>query len=85
MDAALLAQVYVELLGERQATLGLAERSGGSARARIDGGKARQRPEPLPSRLTPEQIAAHKAFVGTLGPDALWLKYMPADPAAEAK
>jgi DNA polymerase-3 subunit epsilon len=85
MDAALLAQVYVELLGERQATLGLAERSGGSARARIDGGKARQRPEPLPPRLTPEQVEAHKAFVGTLGPDAVWLKYMPADPAAEAK
>ncbi|RTL66084.1 MAG: DNA polymerase III subunit epsilon [Hyphomicrobiales bacterium] len=85
MDAALLAQVYVELLGERQATLGLAERTGGSARTRIDGGKARQRPEPLPPRVTPEQVEAHKAFVGTLGPDAVWLKYMPKDPASEAK
>lgn len=85
MDAALLAQVYVELLGERQATLGLAERGAAVGRARVDAGKARQRPEPLPSRIGVEQIEAHKTFVGTLGPDAVWLKYLTTDAAPETK
>jgi DNA polymerase-3 subunit epsilon len=85
MDAALLAQVYVELLGERQATLGLAERSDAGGRARAASAKALQRPEPLAPRVSPEQVEAHKAFVGTLGPDALWLKFMPKEPAPEAK
>lgn len=86
MDAALLAQVYVELLGERQATLGLAEKGSAQARAATArGAKAKPRPEPLPPRITPDQIEAHRAFVGTLGADAVWLKYMPPAPATEPK
>jgi DNA polymerase-3 subunit epsilon len=86
MDAALLAQVYVELLGERQATLGLAEKSEAQARARAaSGSRAKPRPEPLPTRISPEQIEAHRAFVGTLGNDALWLKYYPPAGSAEPK
>jgi DNA polymerase-3 subunit epsilon len=77
VDCLLLAEVYVELLGVRQAALGLTEagtenvqRSGSAARV------ATKRPEALPSRLTPEMEAAHRAFVETLGPDALWRKYL---------
>ena len=78
MDSSLLADVYVELLGERQATLGLAKASGSEAAANVvHFGKARQRPVPLPSRLTPEGEAAHAAFVETLGDKALWRKYLP--------
>ncbi|MDX2205456.1 MAG: DNA polymerase III subunit epsilon [Hyphomicrobiaceae bacterium] len=85
MDAALLAQVYVELLGERQATLGLAERSGAGARERVANARAVQRPEPLAPRVSAEEIAAHRAFVGTLGADAVWLKYLAKDePEAKA-
>ncbi len=83
MDAALLAQVYVELLGERQATLGLAEKSGTQVRARTASRKARQRPVALASRVSPEQAAAHKAFVATLGAEPLWLKFLPAEPPAK--
>ena len=34
------------------------------------------RPAPLPLRLTPEEEAAHAAFVGSLGPNALWNRYL---------
>ena len=77
MDSFLLAEVYVELLGERQATLGLA-RSDQSASGERSGGRlqrAKPRPAPLPSRLTPQDETAHSAFVETLGPNALWKKY----------
>jgi DNA polymerase-3 subunit epsilon len=72
IDSLLLADVYVELLGERQAKLGLApsgQEAGGQRRRAV---KVAQRPTPLPSRLTPEDIAAHEAFVETLGDAALW-------------
>lgn len=81
VDSLLLALVYVELLGERQATLGLAVDA--NAKSTISGVQKRialVRPEPLPSRLTPELEAAHKAFVETLGASAIWKKF---DPPAE--
>ena len=74
LDSMLLAGVYVELLGERQATLGFngyASAEMSHARAR----KAAQRPTPLPSRLTEAEAAAHREFVKTLGTDALWLQF----------
>ena len=76
LDSTLLATVYLELLGERQATLELASAGAplrSAAAARI-GAKARSRPVPLAPRLTPEDEAAHAAFVDTLGDKALWKK-----------
>jgi DNA polymerase-3 subunit epsilon len=35
----------------------------------------RARPRPLEPRLTAAEIEAHRAFVATLGADALWLRY----------
>ena len=76
MDSLLLAGVYVELLGERQATLGLQSQSAGT---REGGGNTRQkakpRPQPLAARLTPDDEAAHAKFVQTLGPEPVWKKY----------
>lgn len=79
LDSELLAEVYVELIGGRQAALGLAtgprdggRDSAGSYRA------ARPRPVPLPPRITAEEIAAHEAFVAKLGDGAVWKKYAPA-------
>ena len=86
MDSLLLAEVYVELLGERQATLSLAKNEASDRRAAAEAKgmrRAAQRPTPLPPRLTPELEAAHRAFVGTLGANAIWLKYLPAEPVAE--
>ena len=74
VDALLLAEVYVELLGERQADLGLGaagtERQGHGGRIAAAG-----RPEPLPPRLTADEIAAHEAFIAGLGEKAIWLTY----------
>lgn len=81
MDSLLLAEVYVELLGERQATLGLT--SAGPASS----GKARsttvpvlstsnlRRPAPLPPRLSENVVEAHAKSVQGLGDKAVWLKY----------
>ncbi|MCE8440641.1 DNA polymerase III subunit epsilon, partial [Rhodovulum sulfidophilum] len=37
--------------------------------------RPRPRPTPLPSRLTGEEAAAHRAFVETMGDDALWKSF----------
>jgi DNA polymerase-3 subunit epsilon len=79
MDSVLLAEVYIELLGVRQAALGLA--MDGEAPAGAEGraaarGRAAQRPKPLPVRVNAEIEAAHRAFVETLGPKALWHRYL---------
>ena len=73
LDSMLLAGVYVELLGERQATLGFNGHAAG-AMARGRRVKAAQRPEPLPPRLTPADEAAHQEFVKTLGANPIWLQ-----------
>lgn len=78
MDSLLLAEVYVELLGERQATLGLAQSAaqdagGGYARAR--GRKAAVRPSQLSARLSTADEAAHRSFVESLGDSAIWRRY----------
>jgi DNA polymerase-3 subunit epsilon len=79
MDSLLLAAVYVELLGERQATLGLGAGGAGAAEAGGAGGgvrrKAKARETPLPPRLTPADEVAHRAFVATLGDKAVWNRY----------
>ncbi len=81
VDSLLLAEVYVELLGERQASLVLAgDRGATAAQARNGAAPVRgPRPTPLPVRLTEELIAAHRAFVETLGPKALWKRYFAPD------
>jgi len=74
IDSLLLAEVYVELLGIRQAALvlGGAEAADQATRGSDKAAPARQRPKPLPSRLTPDDEARHRAFIETLGGDALW-------------
>lgn len=78
LDAELLAEVYSELLGGRQASLiGLVEATVSEApRLVVETGRvARQRPAPLPLRLTAEEQSSHDAFVAALGEKAMWLKY----------
>lgn len=73
VNSLLLAAVYVELLGERQASLELSQHGGRQAGSRSSIRiAAQQRPNPLPARLTPEDEEQHKAFVDTLGENALW-------------
>ncbi len=78
LDAEILSDVYIELLGGRQADFGLTAPAAGSSpgprRSPVQG-RALQRPAPLPSRLTPEDRQAHARFIATLGPSALWRDY----------
>ena len=70
LDSEILAEVYLELIGGRQPGLGL-----GPARTRADASedwRPGPRPTPLAGRITPQEEAAHAAFVSELGPDALW-------------
>jgi DNA polymerase III subunit epsilon len=76
LDSTLLAGVYIELLGERQATLGLTRDTGSATAIQLRSAPARPRPQPLPPRLSNENLAAHLAFVQTLGPEALWRRYI---------
>jgi DNA polymerase-3 subunit epsilon len=75
LDSMLLASVYIELLGERQATLAFHAQSRVEGAKRTDADRALQRPVPLPSLLSAEDEAAHSDFVTSLGPNALWLQY----------
>ncbi len=77
VDSLLLAEVYVELLGERQASLvlGAALPAGNSSMANqgaVITHVARTRPQPLPARISGADEAAHTEFVKTLGSTAIW-------------
>jgi DNA polymerase-3 subunit epsilon len=74
MDSLLLAGVYVELLGERQATLGLVGQ-GAQTAIELAIAPARLRPQPLTPRLLEGDLAQHREFVKSLGPKALWLRF----------
>ncbi len=78
LDAEILAEVYVELIGARQAQLGLAEsieRQGGARESAV---ATRTRPVALTPRLSEADRAAHRDFIATLGENALWRNYLPA-------
>jgi DNA polymerase-3 subunit epsilon len=74
LDAELLAEVYVELIGARQALLGLTNDPGDVVRVARAAAPVRPRPMPLPPRLSEEERKAHEALVATLG-DAFWNSY----------
>ena len=69
LDAELLAEVYLELIGGRQPTLGLAAGAAESIQVRI----AAQRPvrQARPFAPSPEELAAHEAFLAKLK-DPIW-------------
>jgi DNA polymerase-3 subunit epsilon len=79
LDAEILAEVYLELIGARQAQLGLAE----SNERRSNGGDSiaarRERSATLPARVSDADRAAHREFVATLGANALWRNYFSDD------
>ncbi len=81
LDAEILAEVYAELCGGRQATLVFG--AGVRALELASASLLRQRPEPLEPKLNAEELAAHQAFVAGLGEKALWLAYAALQAAAE--
>lgn len=82
MDAELLAKVYLELTGRRQATLSLIDESGGAAGQGFGIAVVLMRPTPLAPRVTEAERDAHRAFVASLGEKAIWKDYLLAADAA---
>ncbi|MFZ3360657.1 MAG: DNA polymerase III subunit epsilon [Xanthobacteraceae bacterium] len=78
LDAELLAEVYVELIGARQAQLVLSQ-AATPAFATGETIVIRARPAPLAARLTADQRAAHRQFIAGLGDNAIWRDYVSLD------
>lgn len=78
LDSELLAEVYIEMLGGRQAAFGLMPVEEGRAR----GGQeievidvSYERPRALPPRISAGEREGHVALVTRLGEKAIWAKY----------
>ncbi len=75
LDSELLAEVYIELVGGKQAALGLEVAAADAGRLVVESEvrvTLRPRPAPLAPRLSEAEIAAHAALVAQLGEKSLW-------------
>ncbi|TWF46625.1 DNA polymerase III subunit epsilon [Neorhizobium alkalisoli] len=83
LDSELLAEVYIEMNGGRQAALGLVgseqAKSGPVEVEEVVVGEIAARPNALPSRLSEAEAAAHASMIASLKDKAIWLKYRDAD------
>ena len=79
LDSELLAEVYIEMIGGRQAARGLGSAEHGRKTLVEEEDDVilplGVRPRPLAPRLTEEERAAHAAMVGKMGDKAIWTKY----------
>ena len=76
LDAGLLAEVYIELMGGKQAAFGLEVSDTVSS---VQGSSSSEvvvlaRAEPLPPRISEEERAAHAVLVENLGEKSHWLR-----------
>jgi DNA polymerase-3 subunit epsilon len=76
LDAELLAEVYVELIGARQASLVLSQTAAVPMAVAGAAIVVRQRTVPLIPRISEEERTAHRTFVATLGDNAIWRDYL---------
>lgn len=75
LDAELLAEVYIDLIGARQSSLILGDTRRIEVAVQSDTPR-RQRLIPLAPRVTDADREAHRAFVATLGEKAIWNGYL---------
>jgi DNA polymerase-3 subunit epsilon len=75
LDCRLLSSVYVELVGGHQARLEFVASGGEASVLQTQDLPVAQRNAPLPPRISAAEREAHRAFVVTLGEDAVWLRY----------
>jgi DNA polymerase III subunit epsilon len=78
LDAELLAEVYIDLIGARQSQLILASETREMRAGGLGEMPRRQREAPLALRITEEDRIAHRAFVATLGDKPIWNEFLPA-------
>src|SRR5471032_432626 len=76
LDAEILAEVYLELIGARQAQLGLAESVEPRAKGSDGVAVRRERTVALASRIGDVDREAHRKFVASLGENAVWRNYL---------
>jgi DNA polymerase-3 subunit epsilon len=79
LDSELLAEVYIEMLGGRQAALGLT--SVDTRRSQVVEMTevidiSYERPRQLAERLSAEEVEGHAKLVARLGSKAIWTKYV---------
>lgn len=75
LDAELLAEVYIELIGGKQADLALGPARNSGNVVSLAGQRPR-RERPISSPLNAETVAAHEAFVTGLSGTVLWADYL---------
>ena len=75
LDAELLAEVYLHLIGGPQAVLDLSANGRGNRAGANVVFAPIVRPTPLPPQLAAAEIAAHGQFVDELGENAIWKAY----------
>ena len=78
LDAELLAEVYIDLIGARQSQLLLAAEARDILVAGVGEAPRRQREIPLAPRITEADRAAHRDFILTLGDKPVWNDFLPA-------
>lgn len=78
LDAEILAEVYAELTGGRQSSLGLGDFTPDASAARLDEpASSVARNVARISHLTAEDVEAHRHFVAEMGAKAIWTAYFP--------
>jgi DNA polymerase-3 subunit epsilon len=75
LDAELLAEVYLQLIGGQQPDFDLSARRSGGGRDNERGKAQLVRPAPLPAFIEQSEREAHAAFIEELGGEALWRQY----------
>ena len=75
LDAELLADVYLQLIGGQQPNFDLTARRNGGAAGSAASNIILPRPQPLPVNLADAELSAHAAFVKELGGTAVWSFY----------
>jgi DNA polymerase-3 subunit epsilon len=76
LDAELLAEVYIDLIGARQSQLILASETRDTRSGSYGDTPRRQREVPLAQRITESDREAHRAFVATLGDKPIWNEFL---------
>jgi DNA polymerase III subunit epsilon len=81
LDSELLADVYLRLIGAEQAGLDLATQA--TTTAAEAESAVQVRPKPLPPLISPEEEAAHTAFVTSFGEKGIWNRYLKKNEGAQ--
>ncbi|BAM86233.1 DNA polymerase III subunit epsilon [Bradyrhizobium oligotrophicum S58] len=76
LDAELLAEVYVDLVGARQSQLILTQDTQEIRIGMAGDTPRRQRDIPLAPRVTDAEREAHRAFIATLGDKPIWTEFL---------